>query len=115
MPLRCKTHARWGRSATLQHASRRYFAIFVGGDWSWSNASLVHMEKDLCRRLVPHPKRGGSLATALSATPAPLRFVDVQVLASEWMSFRARLGGTNFGGERGVEQLVGVAKAHDSS
>jgi hypothetical protein len=73
------------------------------------------MEKDLRRRLVPHPKRGGSLATALPATPAPLPFVDMQVLGGERMPFRARLGCINFGAERGVEQLVGVAKAHNTS
>jgi hypothetical protein len=72
------------------------------------------MEKNLRCRLVPDPKHGGSLATALSATPAPIPIVEVHVLGGKWMSFRADFGRTDFGRERGSEQLVDVAEAHDT-
>jgi hypothetical protein len=71
--------------------------------------------KDLRRRLVPNPERRGTVATTPPATPAPLPFVDVQVLGGERMPFLARLGYIDFGPDCGVEQLVGVAEAHDTS
>lgn len=68
----------------------------------------------LRRRLVPCPKRRGALAAALTASPAPLPSVEVQVLGSKRMPFRAELGCTDFGWERGFAQLVDVAEAHDT-
>jgi hypothetical protein len=75
----------------------------------------MHMEKDLRRRLVPNPKRGGSLATALPAAPATLPVMHLQVLRCERMPLAARVGYTEFGRERVSEHLKGVGEAHDTS
>ncbi len=56
--------------ASLQHASLQYFAASVAGALAPAQVTLVYVDKDLHRRLVPHPKRSGTLATALPAAPA---------------------------------------------
>ncbi len=53
--------------------------------------TLIYMGKDLHRRLMPHPKGSGTLATALPAAPAPFPVVHMQVLRGERMPFTTRV------------------------
>ena len=68
--------------------------------------------KDLHRRLVPYPKGGGTLATALPAAPALVPVLHIQVLRGEWMPFFTRV--RYLVQRRDVEQLRCLIEAHNA-
>ena len=64
---------------------------------------------------LPRPKLSRSLPAALPAAPASLPFIDAEVLWGEQMPLGTRLRYTEYLLEWGLEQLIGVAEAHDNS
>jgi hypothetical protein len=70
------------------------------------------MDKDLHCRLVPYPKRSGTLTTALPAAPALLPVFRMQILRGEWMPFATHRRYN--GRKRGFKQLRGLGEAHDT-
>ncbi len=100
-----------GRACNTRAVSTSLFPWLV--DWPLSRCTLVYMDKDLHRRLMPHPKGSGTLATALPAAPALVPVVHMQVLRGERMPFATRL--RYLLRKRAVEQLRGLGEAHNTS
>jgi hypothetical protein len=77
-------------------------------------ATLARMDENLGHRFLASPKRGGAVATALTAAPPALSVVHLQILRREWMPLAASGGYLAACPERVSEQPAGVAEAHDT-